>query len=58
MNFIGLVPGSGTDSELDSNGNYEVKTLASPLSMELLLSLPIIDETKVLVLVVEVLYLK
>ena len=31
--LIGVVPGSGTDSDLDSTGNAKVGILTSPLSM-------------------------
>ena len=58
MDFIGLVSGYVKYSELDLNGNYEGWTLLSPLSMAWWVSSHIIDETKVLILRVEVLYLK
>ena len=56
--FIVVVYGYVTDSKLDSTKKYEVGTLTSPLSMERLLSLPMIAEIIGLVLEGEVLDFK
>ena len=58
IDLVRVVSGYGTDSELDSTGNSEVGTLTPPLSMTWWFSLPMISETKGLVLEGEVLDLK
>ena len=58
MYLIGVVSGSGTDSELNSTGNYEWWISTLPLSMSWWSSLPMIAKTIEMVLGGDVLYLK